>query len=91
MISLTASKITKSGVIKIKPKRDRKLIADNVFRLHYLASCVIFLACAILSGLEFSVDPLTCYTPGVKAGKTIVKIVFYNLGLQFCLYLFQFF
>ena len=73
LIKLENDQITRSGVVKIKPKRDRKLIADLVFKLHYFASCVIFLACALLSGLESSVDPLTCYSPGVKAGKTIFK------------------
>ena len=51
------------GFIK---KKDRKLIADLVFKLHYFVSASIFGACAILSIWDSHVSPITCHTPGVK-------------------------
>ena len=51
------------GFIK---KKERKLIADLVFKLHYFVSASIFGACAVLSILDSHVSPITCHTPGVK-------------------------
>ena len=53
----------------MKPKKDRNLIVDFVFKLHYFASCWIFLFCSALLTCNYFGDGIKCFTPGVQQSK----------------------
>jgi len=59
-------KLVTSAIPSIHFKKDRKLIADYVFKLHYFASCLIFLVCSALVTGDYFADPINCFTPGVQ-------------------------
>lgn len=61
--------LSKSELIKLK--KDRNLIVDYVFKLHYIASCSIFFVCSWLLTLDYFADGIKCFTPGVQESKSL--------------------
>ena len=64
--------LSKSELIKLK--KDRNLIVDYVFKLHYIASCSIFFVCSWLLTLDYFADGIKCFTPGVQESKSLKEL-----------------